>query len=73
MNHEGLYGFNLKHTHRDSNPINDSGYKFIYPNALTSSFESGDQKNSTDNIMCYRDIGITTWRWQWKILNPNMP
>ncbi len=72
MNHEGLHGFNLKHTHRDNNPIDDPGYKFIYPNAITSNYGPGDQANSTDNVMCYRDVGITTWRWQWRRLNPNM-
>jgi hypothetical protein len=73
LNHEGLHGFNLRHTHRDSKPINDSGYKYIFPNAIASSFESGDSVNSTDNVMCYRDVGITTWRWQWRRLNPKMP
>jgi type VI secretion system secreted protein VgrG len=74
MNHEGLHGFNLKHTHRDSSPIDEKNYRYIFPNAISNPpyQAAGDLKNSTDNVMCYRDIGITTWRWQWRILNTNM-
>lgn len=28
MNHEGLHGFNVKHTHRNSSPLD----KYVFPN-----------------------------------------
>ncbi|MCV9926917.1 hypothetical protein OIU83_04610 [Flavobacterium sp. LS1R49] len=66
MNHEGLHGMGLLHTHADSNPIEDSDVKYVYPNALTNPL------NSTDNIMCYRDVAYTTWKWQWSIMRRNV-
>ena len=32
MNHEGLHGFNVKHTHRNSTPLDDPNYKYVFPN-----------------------------------------
>ena len=73
MNHEGLHGFNLRHTHRDSNPIDEPNYKYIFPCATANPFQSvGNPTQSTNNVMCYRDIAYSTWRWQWHIINPNI-
>lgn len=69
--HEVLHGLGLYHTHKDDDPI---------PNPeILCTFE----KKSTDNYMSYRTVESgaviagdeknTLWRWQWKIVNPNIP
>lgn len=66
LNHETLHGLGLYHTHRNSSPVQHSNIKYIYPNALNNPIDS------TDNVMCYRNVAYTTWQWQWKIINSNI-
>lgn len=65
--HEALHGLGLNHTHRDSTPIDDAGYKFVFPNG--NNFPA----KSTENIMSYGNkVKKSTWRWQWHIINSNI-
>jgi hypothetical protein len=66
LNHELLHGLGLHHTHRDGTPIKDAVRKYVYPNSGTN------HAASTDNVMSYRTIAITTWKWQWDIFKPNI-
>lgn len=61
MNHEGLHGLGLFHTHADGT-IYSSNQKFVFVHSDV------DITKSTDNVMCYRNIAYTTWQWQWVIL-----
>lgn len=75
LNHETLHGLGLCHSHRDHViiPNNRSNYIYTYPNALASAIQPvPNPLHSTDNVMCYRSIAYTTWRWQWKIINSNI-
>jgi type VI secretion system secreted protein VgrG len=73
LNHETLHGLGLCHTHRDTRPLHRKGYKYIYPNAGASLLQPiRNPRDSTDNVMCYRDVAYTTWHWQWKIINTNI-
>jgi type VI secretion system secreted protein VgrG len=73
MNHEGLHGMGLRHSHADSLPIDEPDIKYVFPNAISSSIQPiGDQANSTDNVMCYRNVAYTTWQWQWTIMRNNV-
>ena len=68
MPHEVLHGFQLFHTHRDSNPLRHPNIKYIYPNAQTDG-----SLEATDNVMSYRFGKMwTTWHWQWKIIRSNL-
>ena len=59
--HEVLHCFGLRHTFRESDPINDDRQKYI--------FKAKSGNEATDNIMSYNDGNmITTWNWQWKII-----
>ncbi|GAA5084841.1 hypothetical protein GCM10023210_05080 [Chryseobacterium ginsengisoli] len=66
LNHEGLHGLGLYHTHDDGDRKPD--IHFIY------------QKYETTNIMAYADASsghpsnekISTWHWQWKIMKKNV-
>lgn len=70
--HEALHGLGLYHTHQDGDPI-------IPTPRILCTFE----KKATDNYMSYTEVeesGMiqgeekkTLWRWQWKIVNPNIP
>jgi type VI secretion system secreted protein VgrG len=73
MNHEGLHGMGLRHSHADSIPIDEADAKYVYPNATNSSIQPiADPIHSTDNVMCYRDVAYTTWQWQWIIMRNNV-
>jgi hypothetical protein len=63
MNHEGLHGLGLQHTHRNDTPIKEVERKYIYPE-----YGAGHIKDTTDNVLSYLPTGITTWYWQWKIM-----
>ena len=43
--------------------------KFLLLSVLMSNIL---HSQSTNNVMCYRDIAYSTWRWQWHIINPNI-
>jgi len=75
LNHETLHGLGLCHSHRDHIiiPNNRPNYVYTYPNALASAIQPiPNPLNSTDNVMCYRSVAYTTWKWQWKIINSNI-
>ncbi|PAM94962.1 hypothetical protein B4N84_06655, partial [Flavobacterium sp. IR1] len=75
LNHETLHGLGLCHSHRNHQIIPDSmsNYKYTFPCALESNIQAKpDPKNATDNVMGYRSIAHSTWRWQWKIINTNI-
>ncbi|WBX99337.1 hypothetical protein [Chryseobacterium gambrini] len=66
--HETLHGLGLYHAHINEDPIKQ-------PRILCTFAE-----NETDNIMSYKDVTNephkklnTLWRWQWKIVNSNIP
>lgn len=58
--HEVLHGLGLYHTHRDNFPSFDSKIKYLY------------QRDTTTNVMSYSLHQNTLWRWQWRIINPNI-
>ncbi|HEX8577214.1 MAG TPA: phage baseplate assembly protein V, partial [Flavobacterium sp.] len=61
LNHEGLHGLGLFHTHADGT-IYSSNQKFVFVSSDT------DITKSTDNVMSYRTIAYTTWHWQWGVI-----
>lgn len=70
LNHETFHGLGLCHTHRDSVPLHMPGYRYIYPNAIASTLQPvANPTDATDNIMSYQSVAITSWHWQWKIIN----
>lgn len=70
LNHETFHGLGLCHTHRDGIPVDMPGYRYIYPNAIASSLQpAANPTDATDNIMSYQSVAITSWHWQWKIIN----
>lgn len=66
LNHETLHGLALNHTHNDGTPIKEVTRKYTYPNALVN------LNDSTNNVMSYRSVAFSTWRWQWHIINSNI-
>ncbi|MEO8236489.1 MAG: hypothetical protein ABI576_00175 [Flavobacterium sp.] len=64
LNHEGLHGLGLEHTHPGGTTTPSK--KFIF------------DLYETTNIMSYADAAhpdntkITTWHWQWKIVKSNV-
>lgn len=64
LNHEGLHGLGLEHTHPGGTTTPSK--KFIF------------DMYETTNIMSYADAAhpdntkITTWHWQWKIVKSNV-
>lgn len=65
LNHEGLHGLGLEHTHDDGSFKRSRKYTF--------------NKFKTTNIMSYANhttnpsaTKVTTWHWQWKILKSSV-
>lgn len=73
LNHETLHGLGLCHTHRNHRPIPTKwkDYKYIFPCAIINEpYQlSPNNRDSTDNVMSYRSVTRSTWRWQWNIIN----
>lgn len=76
LNHEALHGLGLCHTHRNHKPIPTvwKGYKYIFPCAIINRpYQlSANSRDSTENVMSYRAVTKSTWRWQWNIINPKI-
>ena len=63
LNHESYHGFDLWHTHNETNepPIIQKNKKYTY------------DYETTTNIMSYNgDNCYSSWRWQWNIINPKI-
>ena len=56
--HEALHGIGLQHTHLDGIPETTRKHTFT--------------QYKTDNIMSYDTDMISTWHWQWEIMNKNV-
>jgi hypothetical protein len=59
--HEAVHGLGLYHTHNDGIPIIETNRKYTFANGTTT------------NIVSYANIRNTSWRWQWHIINSNIP
>ncbi|OXA94734.1 contractile injection system protein, VgrG/Pvc8 family [Flavobacterium hercynium] len=72
--HESMHGFGLLHSHRDDLIIKFPNFKYIFPCYNATSFQpTANPMTSTNNIMSYNRLCYSSWYWQWKIVNPNIP
>ncbi len=73
LNHETLHGLGLNHTHRDERPNSTAGYRYTFPCAISNQLQAvANSRASTDNVMSYRSVTRSTWRWQWHVINPKI-
>jgi type VI secretion system secreted protein VgrG len=60
LNHEALHGLKLQHAHREASS----------PAGPTRKYTFAD--NKTDNVMAYVPLGISTWHWQWDLMQQSV-
>ena len=68
-----MHGLVLNHTHRDERPNSTAGYRYTFPCAISNQLQAvANSRASTDNVMSYRSVTRSTWRWQWHVINPKI-
>ncbi len=60
LSHEIIHGLGIYHTHKDYKIIPYSNQKFTF------------KEESTTNILSYAGTRISSWKWQWQIINSNI-